>query len=234
VSEPAKPLLTTALLALICAVILGAALPAPSWMTLPVAPVAIVLMHSVLKFQAASQSARMLPAKRRSGELELLLTTPYDEDEILRGCLRELKRGLFWPALIALGVDALLILDWQQSGVGDALGWAALVVVEVIWMLANLYSLSWAGLYLGLRLGSPAKAAGRAIFYVVLLPWFFLVCFAALAALLAGRPALLPAPDFGILLALVFVIAAVFCNLYSAGWAVNELRERFRALAAGS
>ena len=65
--------------------------------------VTILLMHSVLKYQAASQAGRMLAGKRRSGELELLLTTPYGEDEVLRGCLLELKRSLYLADAFCLG-----------------------------------------------------------------------------------------------------------------------------------
>jgi hypothetical protein len=191
----------------------------------------IVLMHWLLKFQAASQSSRMLAGRRRSGELELLLTTPYDEDEILRGCLLELKRSLFWPTLVALAVDlALLILGWCRAGFGDGLAWAAAVVVEVIWMLVNLYSLSWVGLFLGLRLASPAKAASQAIFYVVLLPWVPPICFAGLAAILA--PGHTIGPGLAFTIAWLFFCSLLFCNLYFTGWAINELRDRFRLLAA--
>jgi hypothetical protein len=184
VAEPSKPLLTTTLLLMICTVTLTGTLLGPAWMKMSAAPVTIVLLHTVLKFQAASQAGRMLAGKRRSGELELLLTTPYDEDEILRGCLLELKRSLFRPTLFALGVDsAVLIFGLVVPGFGVGVWWAAAVAGEVIWLLVNLYSLCWVGLFLGLRLANPAQAAGRAIFCVVLLPWVLVVVFGALATL---------------------------------------------------
>jgi hypothetical protein len=231
VIEPAKPLLTLGLLVMICAVVLAGALLGPPWMKAPAAPVTILLLHSVLKFQAASQSGRLLAGKRRSGELELLLTTPYDEDEILRGCLIQLKRSLFWPVLFALGVDlALLVLGSWRAGFGYGLAWEAAVVVEVAWLLVNLYSLSWVGLFLGLRLASPAKAASRAMLYVVLLPWVSLICLAALAAVVVRGHTI--APELRAPMALTFVVSFMFCNSYFTGWAINELRDRFRLLAA--
>ncbi|MGA2540289.1 MAG: hypothetical protein ABSG78_01870 [Verrucomicrobiota bacterium] len=229
--QPAKPLLTLALMVMICAVILAGALLGPPWMKAPAAPVTILLLHSVLKYQAAAQAGRMLAGKRRSGELELLLTTPYDEDEILRGCLLELKRSLFWPVLFALGVDlGLLILGCLRAGFGLDLGWEAAVVVEVVWLLVNLYSLTWVGLFLGLRLATPAKAASQAIFYVVLLPWVLLICSVALATPLVWRHRFGQEP--GVPFAGIFVFALVFCNSFFPGWAINELRDRFRFLAA--
>jgi hypothetical protein len=228
--EQENPFLTTVLLAILCAIALAAALLGPSWMTEPTALSTLVLLHTILKYQAASQAGSMLAGKQRSGELEILLTTPYDEDEILRACLRQLKRGLFWPTLFALGVDlALLILglsnDWFDNGVV----WAAAVVVEVLWMLASLYSLSWVGLFLGLKLGNAAKADGRAIFYVVLLPWVLTACAAGLTAVLG-----LDVTHSGtlFLFAMNFLFSLVFCNLYFTGSAISELRDRFRFWAA--
>ena len=231
VTEPSRPFLTTALLAMICAAVPAGALLGPSWMKPWAAPVAIVLMHTVLKYQAASQAGRMLAGKRRSGELELLLTTPYDEDQILRGCLLELKRSLFRPALFALLADlALLIFGWRLSGFGNGVWWAAAVAGEVIWLLINLYSLCWVGLFLGLRLANPAQAAGRAIFCVVLLPWVLVIIFGALATL--AIPGHRFNGDLGLPIAGIFVISLVFCNTFFTGWAINQLRDRCRALAA--
>ncbi len=173
----------------------------------------------------------MLAGKRRSGELELLLTTPCDEDEILRGCLLQLKRSLFWPALFALAVDlALLIFGSWRAGFGYGLAWQLAVVLEVLWLLANLYSLGWVGLFLGLKMASPARAASKAFFLVVLLPWILPVCLAALAVFVPLGHVL--GPELRLPVGLVFVFSLLFCNLYFTGWAVNELRDRFRFWAA--
>jgi hypothetical protein len=236
VVESSKPVLTTALLFMICAVLLGCALLGPRWMLYTTVPAAILLMHGVLKFLAASQAGRMLAARRRSGELELLLTTPCDEDEILRGCLLELKRSLFWPALFAIGVDLALVIlgifGWGKAGIGFSPWWAGAVLVEVVWLVVNLYSLAWVGLFLGLKLGNPTKAAGRAILYVVLLPWLLLILFAVVASPLVLKLRFDPA--LTIPMSAVFLVSLVFCNTFFAGWAVNELRDRFRAVAAGT
>jgi hypothetical protein len=226
----ANPLLTTALLAILCAIVLGAALLGTAWMKAAAIPGTILLLHSVLKYEAASQAGRMLAGKRRSGELELLLTTPCDEDEILRGCFLQLKRGLFWPVLFALGVDlALLIAGGGNNSFGGSFWWTVIVMVEIIWMLANLYSLSWVGLFQGLKLANPAKAAGRAIFNVVLLPWVSVICCAGLAAVLTPGNT---GPEVVLPIVLVFVCSLTFCNVYFTGSAISELRDRFRAWAA--
>jgi hypothetical protein len=124
----------------------------------------------------------------------------------------------------------LLILGCLGAGFGLGLGWEAAVVVEVVWLLVNLYSLTWVGLFLGLRLATPAKAASQAIFYVVLLPWVLLICSVALATPLVWRHRF--GQELGVPFAGIFVFALVFCNSFFPGWAINELRDRFRFLAA--
>ena len=75
-----------------------------------------------------------------------------------------------------------------------------------------------------------AKAAGRAIFNVVLLPWVLLICSVALATPLVWRHRF--GQELGVPFAGIFVFALVFCNSFFPGWAINELRDRFRFLAA--
>ena len=167
---------------------------------------------------------------RRSGELEILLTTPYDEVEILRGCFFQVIRGLYWPTLFALGVDlALLIMGSCYGSFGGGLAWAGIVVIEIVWMLVNLYSLSWVGLFQGLKLANSAKAAGRALFNVVLLPWIVGICCAGLAVILA--PANTESAVVFII-AVVFLSALTFCNFYFTGLAISDLRDNFRSWAA--
>lgn len=231
-AELAKPLLTTAILAMICAVILGGVFLGARWIAWPPAFLAtILLMHSVLKFQAASQAGRVLADKRRTGELELLLTTPYDHDEILRACLIALKQSLFWPTLFTITVDfALVVFAAWKIGFPEGLSWAVALMVEIAWLLANLYGLTWVGAYWGLKLGNPAKAAGKAILYVMLIPWISVVVFVVFLLMLVHghqfEPGFIP-PTL-----LLFIIVFAICNTLFPGRAVNELSDRFRTLAA--
>jgi len=225
-TEPGNGFLTTVLPVIICSSILLANLFGPPGMTQGVALIAIVLMHSVLKYQAASQAAHMLAGKRRSGELEILLTTPYDEDDILHGCFQQLIERLYWPTLFALVVDlTLLTLGCFNDWLGFGLGWLFIVVVEVIWMLVNLHSLCWVGLFQGVKLGNPAKATGRAIFNVVLLPWIVGICFTGLAVMLAHGDT---AQAASFITVAVFLGSLAFCNFYFTGVATSELRDSFR------
>jgi hypothetical protein len=66
----------------------------------------------------------------------------------------------------------------------------------------------------------------------MLLPWLSVICLAAPAALVfRGR---LFGPEIAAPIAGIFGISLLFCNSFFTGWAINELRDRFRALAAQS
>ena len=105
------------------------------------------------------------------------------------------------------------------------------MVVEVVWLLVNFYSLSWVGLFLGLKLANPAKAAGQAIFYVVLLPWLAPIAFAAPVALVAGARF---GPDLGVPSAGLFVISLAFCNSFFTVLGRQRIARQFPLLGRAS
>jgi len=191
----------------------------------------IVLLHWILKFQVLSHSCRLLAGRRRSGELEILLTTPCDEDEIVRQSLRELKRGLLWPTALALVVDAVvMVVGWHILGLFGGLSWAFLVLGEVIWTVLNLFSLAWAGLFLGLKLANPSKAAAWTSFWVVLFPWIATAAVAGTTVMLASSA--MNGGEFFGLFVFMFVIFLIISNTAAMGRAISELRDHFRSIAS--
>jgi hypothetical protein len=83
---------------------------------------------------------------------------------------------------------------------------------------------------MGLKCSSHAKALGRTIFYILLLPWSALAVAAALVGISTMGRSLNPA--MGVVTVAEFLVALAVCNLGFTGWAVSELRDRFRLLAA--
>jgi hypothetical protein len=194
-----------------------------------VAGATIVLLHWILKFQVISLSSRLLAGRRRSGELEMLLTTPCDEDEIIQTSLSEIKRALLWPTWFALAIDATaLIVGWCLLGFVDGMPWVFLVLAETIWMGLNLFSLAWTGLFFGLKMANPAAAAAWTSFWIVLFPWLASAAVAGFTAMLMPN-----AVHNGDLLgpfALMFVVFIIAGNTAVMGLAIGELRDRFRPI----
>jgi hypothetical protein len=215
----------------LCLVAFLAVTPIPGgswWASLAVLA---VVMHLVLKFLVTARACGALMQQRQSGELELLLTTPLDVPEILRGHLLSIKRQYCGLVLSVLGLDAFLaVMAWYDTGGWEGSGWALVFGLEVAWLLLNLYVLAWAGLCFGMTCKSLAQAIRRTIIYVLLTPWAGMVASAAIVGLLTSGRGLNDQTAF--VAGIWFAILLVVCNLGFLGWSMNELRENFRVLAA--
>ena len=125
------------------------------------------LLQAGLKWLAASEAAFRLAEDRRSGALELLLTSGLREREIVRGLEWGLRR-LFWgPALGFLGVEAVLLAASYGLTPGFVLFAAALGGL-LLWDLAVLGRV---GLWYSLAGRQPQRAALRTVGRVLGVPW---------------------------------------------------------------
>jgi hypothetical protein len=124
----------------------------------------------------------------------------------------------------------VLILGWRKLGLWEGFGFALAMLVEFLWFVGNLYSLTWVGLLMGMKCSSPAKALGRTLFYILFLPWSVVAIAAAFVGVATMGSS--PSPAIGVVTVVEFLVALVACNLGFTGWAVGELRDRFRLLAA--
>jgi hypothetical protein len=202
-----------------------------NWYDIPTFACIVVGLHLILKYWAAHSACRSLPSRRQSGELEILLTTPLDGDAILLGSTTAIKRQLLWPFLFVVAVDGLvLLLGWRKLGLWEGFSFAGAMLLEFLWFIGNLYSLTWVGLCMGLKSSSHAKALGRTLFYILLLPWSVLAVSASMVGIATMGTGLSPA--MGVVTTAEFLVALTVCNLGFTGWAVSELRDRFRLLAA--
>jgi hypothetical protein len=202
-----------------------------SWFEIPTFGCLVVGLHLILKYWAAQSACRALPSRRQSGELEILLTTPLDGDAILLGITSTIKRQLLWPFLFVVAMDGLLlILGWHKLGLWDGMAFALAMLFEFLWFAGNLYSLTWVGLWMGMTCSSQTRALGRTLFCILFLPWSMV----AIAAAFVGLATMgnIMSPAIGVLTVAEFLVALVACNLGFTGWAVSELRDRFRLLAA--
>jgi ABC-2 family transporter protein len=232
-STEQKPYRLVFLLAALVASILVVAewISPTNWYDIPTFGCVVLGLHLILKYWTAHSACRSLPSRRHSGELEILLTTPLDGDAILLGSTTAIKRQLLWPFLFVVAMDGLmLLLGWRKLGLWVGFGFAAAMLLEFIWFIGNLYSLTWVGLCMGLKCSSHAKALGRTLFYILLLPWSVLALAAAVVGVATMGRNLSPA--MGAVTVAEFLVALTVCNLGFTGWAVSELRDRFRLLAA--
>src|SRR5207249_5615073 len=131
-----------------------------------------VLVHTILKFWIAAESCRQIAEDRRTGALELLLSTPLSVAEILRGQLLALNLQFFTAVAAVLLIDIVMFTarmrDVSLAGSNE---WPLLFVCVVAVFIADLYTLAWLGMWLALSLKTAHRAASAAIVRVLVLPW---------------------------------------------------------------
>ncbi|MCI0536966.1 MAG: ABC transporter permease [Verrucomicrobiales bacterium] len=203
-----------------------------TWLDLPVYAGSALVLHLVLMYAVAAQACRGPAEDRRSGVLELMLTTPAGEGLFLRGRMLSLKRQCFRPVMFVLAADLMFIIagcskiaafDWAL------LGWVAFFLVLMAKLLVDLYTLSWVGFWQGLKAKTIGGANRQTIYYGGVLRWLILLGSVALLGL-ATQGAIFQSAATGILVVVGFIVLEVMSVLNFCGAAISELQEDLRLL----
>jgi ABC-type transport system involved in multi-copper enzyme maturation permease subunit len=197
------------------------------WWGLPPLVLASLFLHALLKFWAALEAPRQFFADRRSGALELLLTTPVDGPELVRGNRLTLRRQFFWPAVAVVGFDLLVavrqLIKHPTEGDNDFV--MVFAAVRAATLFLDLRAISWLGMWTGL------SAQGNLASVFVVLKLLVLPC----AVMFVAVPTL--APGSGVDWAFVTLLAwpglTLANNLLWVLPAKRGLRTRFREVASG-
>lgn len=192
-----------------------------------------IFFHLVLKYWVANEAPRQFYDDRRSGALELLLSTSLSIDDLLAGRWQALRRQFLGPMLAVLFLDLLwlwfLVRSSGATGVPEIL-WMGLAYMSVL--VVDLWALGWDGLWSGLNSTSRAVASGL-IGRILVLPWVvWLMGMAAYSFLgiMGGFRDVLPEPTLAFSLGSWWGLAV----LNSAFWALRarlQLTSRFREVA---
>jgi ABC-type transport system involved in cytochrome c biogenesis permease component len=202
------------------------------WNSPPSYVFAAVVLHTILKFWLASEACFRFVEDRKTGALELLLSTPLSVDGILEGQRRALFRQFGSPALYVLSLDLLfLIFGLNTSGLNrgdERTFWVLLWIFGASIFVMDLFALGWLSMWLGLSSKQANRAANGAIARILVIPWlafFFLMTFFGVASVFSKLHL-----DENSILVFWFILAVVN-NLIFINWAKGNLRERFREMA---
>ncbi len=129
------------------------------------------LTHLAFKIWAASEVCSRLIQDRRSGALELLLSTPLSVGQIAEGQSLALHRIFRKPIVILLILEGLLLYSglWFRSASGGNRFFVYAVFVGTF--LLDLWALKWVGLWLSLSGKSIERILIMTLVRVLLLPW---------------------------------------------------------------
>jgi ABC-type Na+ efflux pump permease subunit len=205
------------------------------WHSAMMAVVFALGLQTVFKYQVAAEACRRFAEDRRSGALELLLSTPLTAGEIVRGQWLALGRIFGLPLLALLAGQVLLLATaWRDAG-SEAPQLAAAFVVNLGVTALDCVALAWLGMWSGLRARSYTVALGQTFGWIQCLPWMVwgLVTFTVIALeLFGGVLHSDTAAGFTALLVGWTLVCVVFDGA-AILWARWGLAKRFAAEATG-
>ena len=181
-------------------------------------------------------ASRFFLESRRTGELELLLTTPVGSETILSGQWSALKRLLRWPVTVMAGTLLLRLVSPMLLSRPGVISWSAFdmvsVVISVVNTLLAIGALCWLGLWFGLQARGQASAIvwtvglGKGVPLVISILGSIL-----LSVLYSNLRAFSPGRSMGLSYLFVLPQMAIFL-LYL--WFIREAKRRLLQKLAGA
>ncbi|MSU63622.1 MAG: ABC transporter permease [Pedosphaera sp.] len=210
----------------------------PDLELIPTCLITLVIFHTILKLEFSSVAARGLAEERHAGTLELILSTPLQVTEIVRGQWLALLRHFTGPVLVTvLGQIAVIgLLSAGENGsnsifpkdLSQAQYSMLLFVAVTIILVADLFALGCLGMWTALNTRLPAHAPGYALMAVVFLPWLILMLGFSAGAI--ARPVWLNDFRFWMFILIWFTLG-VINDLAIAFWARRKVLQEFRIAA---
>lgn len=196
----------------------------------------------------AVMACHLILESRRTGALELLLTTPLRARTLLRGHWRALRHYFFWPILVIAGLHVFYVVGtWSAVSARSPVGGAYLAMYAVsatssfVNFLTDVVALCFVGAWLSLSVRRPPLAILATLLLVILAPFLASKALPTLRTLVPGNLVafLLALPGLRglagtpyVLLPVVHSSVWVGKNLLLTLWARHQLKHHFRHAAA--
>jgi ABC-type transport system involved in cytochrome c biogenesis permease component len=186
-----------------------------------------LIAHTALKFWIGTEACRRFGADRKSGALELLLSTPLTVSEIIGGQLLALFKQFAAPAAIVLLADFVFLMAERNES-----DWTVIWVAGMSVFVADLITLSWVGMWTGLSSHQTNRAAGAAVVRVLVLPWMLFGLVMTMVALTPSSGQRLPSGvSEGQLVVICWIAICLLNDLLFGLWARHRLFQDFRSVA---
>jgi hypothetical protein len=144
--------------------------------------VCAVATNLLLAVWVAAKACFMISGARSSGALDLLLTTPIDQGQIIAGHVEALQRQFVAPFICLTAVEFLVtvfLLDYSADPSNAITAFAsatAIIIVVAVLFAAQLFASAWFGLWCGFTTRRPSQAVVKTVAWVIVLPIFFGMC----------------------------------------------------------
>lgn len=157
----------------VCAVIFGifGLEVGKEWFEAPTFITTSILIHLALKLWIASEAPRQFHEDRRSGGMELLLSTPLSIEDIVEGRMRALQRQFGGPIFLVLMVDVVFLLTGIKGAIYDSAGeWSTFWLSRMILLVLDAHAMGWSGMWIGMKV-SGNRTTGHVLLRILVVPW---------------------------------------------------------------
>ena len=197
-----------------------------------------ICIHTILKYWFAMEACRRFVEDRRSGAMELLLSTPVRVTDILKGQWQALAQQFLLPVSCMVLIDIVFLIagmderHWKDFDYW----WLNLCIVGISVFVFDLVTLGWVSMWAGITSQTSNRATAMAVSRVLFLPWLvFAIGTTAFVLLVLENPLIRPyisglnLPDSTILY--VWFLIAVGNNVLWLTLSRKNLHEKFRVMA---
>ncbi len=131
-----------------------------------------MFVHFFLKIWVASEAASAIAEDRRTGALELVVTTPLGAHGIVNGIFKASWLQFWKPVALLVVAEVLLVCTIAAPGRNQDLSVLRIQYLAAIGMLVvDMVSIGWVAIWHALKTGSSHKAIGRSVIWMLALPW---------------------------------------------------------------
>lgn len=227
-----RPAFVWAFLALAaCVWVWGLAKARREWLQPGMYVTTALVLNFAIRCWFAAEATRQLSDDRKSGTLELLLSTPLEVREILKGQALALSRQFLGPVLVVVGVECLFMAATLADSDGENSAYVFLTYTAGILMFVlDLIAIYWVGMWQGLAAKNQSRAISTTLARIMVLPWVVIALVLLLLALISMGGVNPPEPGGRFFLALWF-FTGLFIDLGFAATARHQLLTRFRVAA---
>ncbi len=143
------------------------------WLNEGVYVTTAIIVNLALRYWFAGEATRLMAENRKTGALELLLSTPLKVQDILRGQWLALRSQFLGPVLGVLFVECLFMVATVRNAIPDEdrVFSFALWTAGMVMLISDLVALYWVGMWLGLTARNPIRAIGGSLARILILPW---------------------------------------------------------------
>lgn len=201
-----------------------------NWFDISVAVTSAFILNTTLKFWIALEAGQRLAEDKKSGALELLLSSSLTDRDIVRGQWLALRRQFLWPTLTIVILEFLFL--WPNAPFGNTRSQLFICLAAgALMLVADMLTLFLVAVYQALAARSPAYAASLTVLFVMFLPGLVLILLVAATNIFAEWLEF-EGPGWKFWLA-VWVGLGLATDLLFGLIAWRKLQTNFRQLAAG-